>query len=263
MNMQALQQDTLLKGGAYRIEKILSQSDLEITYLSDKFGDNRNVVVTEFFVKDICRREKNNSVAYDSEDVATMRDKFKSDALDRLNKGILEVFEENNTAYYVKYEDDGAIIIHDDSSESDNLNQDDKKDAAKPSLLKKLKWPLILVAVIGAGAAFFVSSEPPVEIETTTVNSEKKVETKTVETKKEESVKVEKESATFAPIMEKLRKAKKDAEAIPGVSQHKVLTQLSNVKDEFEKVKSKLTADEQDRYHKAFQEVIEIVKKRS
>ena len=89
MNMQALQQDTLLKGGAYRIEKILSQSDLEITYLSDKFGDNRNVVVTEFFVKDICRREKNNSVAYDSEDVATMRDKFKSDALDRLNNNDL------------------------------------------------------------------------------------------------------------------------------------------------------------------------------
>ena len=69
--MQALQQDTLLKGGSYRIEKILSQSDLEITYLSDKFGDSRNVVVTEFFVKDICRREKNNSVAYDSEDVAS------------------------------------------------------------------------------------------------------------------------------------------------------------------------------------------------
>ena len=65
MNMQALQQDTLLKGGAYRIEKILSQSDLEITYLSDKFGDSRDVVVTEFFVKDICRREKNNSVEGD------------------------------------------------------------------------------------------------------------------------------------------------------------------------------------------------------
>ena len=73
MNMQALQQDTLLKGGAYRIEKILSQSDLEITYLSDKFGDSRNVVVTEFFVKDICRREKNNSVAYDSEDMFLRR----------------------------------------------------------------------------------------------------------------------------------------------------------------------------------------------
>ena len=80
---------------------------------------------------------------------------------------------------------------------------------------------------------------------------------------KEKAVKVEKESAAFASLMEKMNKVKKDALSIPGVSQHKVLTELSNVKDEFEKNKSKLSADEQERFHKAFQEVIEIVKKRS
>ncbi len=261
MNMQALQQDTLLKGGKYRIEKILNETDFEITYLSDRFGSDNNVTITEFFMKNICGRD-GNRVTYGSDDTQNdairMRDKFKKDAEAQDN---IELFEENDTVYYVREYKDESVAVADDNigdAESDN-----NKDTKKPSLLKKLKWPLIVVAVLGAGAAFFVTSEPPVKEETTTVNSGKKVETKTVETKKQEPVKVEKESAAFASLMEKMNKVKKDALSIPGVSQHKVLTELSNVKDEFEKTKSKLSADEQERFHKAFQEVIEIVKKRS
>lgn len=263
MNMQALQQDTLLKGGAYRIEKIINESDYEFTYLSDKYGSEKEVVITEFFMKDLCRRE-GNRVVFDSDisnDVVTMRDKFKKEAEEKK----LEVFEENDTVYYVKEkEEDTGVGNVDNSNKEDNSKRDNKK----PSLLNKLKWPLIITAGLGAGAVFYISSsEPPVKQETVTVTSEQKAEEATTveQTKKveEKASKVEQESAAFAPIAEKMKKVKKDAESIPGVSQHKVLTELSNLKDEFEKTKSNMSAEEQERFHKDFQEIVEIVKKKS
>lgn len=268
MNMQALQQDTLLKGGAYRIEKILGRSDFEITYLSDKYGSDKNVVITEFFMKDLCGRD-GNKMTYRSDvsnDVALARDKFKKEAEDlksQQSQHILDVFEENDTVYYVKeYEGDGAVdVLHEDSSKSDDSNQVGKKE--KTSLLKKLQWPLIFIAVFGVAYYLMTpSSTSKTENTVSSEKSEKKVEDKTV-VKETPVKKVEKESAAFISLMEKTNKAKKDALSIPGVSQHKVLTELSNVKEEFEKVKSKLSADEQEKFHKAFQEVIEIVKKRS
>ncbi len=256
--MQALQQDTLLQGGKYRIEKILNETDFEITYLSDKFGSDTNVAITEFFMKDLCVREENNSVSYSSEDTISMRDKFKKDAESQDSKYVIDVFEENNTVYYVREYKEESVVVSEDSNTKEKIG-----DKIKTSLLSKLKWPLIAIAALGAVWAFFMPSEPPVKPETTTGKSEKKVEAKPVEPKKEEPAKVEKESAAFAPIMDKMAKVKKDALAMPGVSQHKVLTELSDAKNEFEKVKSKLTADEQERFHKAVEEVIEIIKKRS
>lgn len=272
MNMQALQQDTLLKGGAYRIEKIIGRSDFEITYLSDKYGSDKNVVITEFFMKDLCGRD-GNKMTYGtdvSNDVILARDKFKKEAENlksQASQRVFDVFEENDTVYYVKeYEGDGAIdTVHDYSSKSDG-SEHGKKETAKSSLLSKLKWPFIFIAVFGV-AYYFMTSESTSKTENTvhSEKSEKKVEQRKEEKTvvKEKAVKVEKESAAFASLMEKMNKVKKDALSIPGVSQHKVLTELSNVKDEFEKNKSKLSADEQERFHKAFQEVIEIVKKRS
>jgi len=259
--MQALQQDTLLQGGKYRIEKILNETDFEITYLSDKFGSDTDVTITEFFMKDICGRE-GNKVTYGSDDTQNdavqMRDKFKKDAESQDTKYVIDVFEENNTVYYVREYKEESVVVSEDSNTKEKIG-----DKIKTSLLSKLKWPLIAIAALGAVWAFFMPSEPPVKPETTTGKSEKKVEAKPVEPKKEEPAKVGKESAAFAPIMEKMAKVKKDALAMPGVSQHKVLTELSDAKNEFEKVKSKLTADEQERFHKAVEEVIEIIKKRS
>ncbi len=249
--MQALQQDTLLKGGAYRIEKILNRTDFEIVYLSDKFGSERNVEITEFFMKDICGRDEKNNVTYDSDDVVTMRDRFKSDAMDRVNHGILEVFEENNTVYYVKYEGEGALEIVNDS-------QPNKNESKKPSLISKLKWPLIVVVALGA-CAFFLTR--PNSAPKTDITVKPKVENVGKKTDKVSTI--EKESAAFAPIMEKMNKIRKDANAVPGVSAAKVISDLSNLKDEFEKTKAKLSADEQARFHKEFQEIIDIVKKRS
>lgn len=249
--MQALQQDTLLKGGAYKIEKILNQNDFEIEYLSDKFGSDRNVVITEFFMKDICGRDENNSVTYDSDDVATMKDKFKSDAMDRVNHGVIEVFEENNTVYYVKYEGDGALEIVDESKQG-------TKDTKKPSLASILKWPIIVVAVLGACAYFFTKSEPAPKTDNAV-----KQKTESVEQKKNKVSTVEKESAAFTAIMSKMEKIKGEANAIPGVSAAKVISDLSNLKDEFEKEKSKLSTVEQEKYHKAFQEILDIIKRRS
>lgn len=256
--MQALQQDTLLQGGAYRIEKILSESDFEITYLSDKYGCEKTVEITEFFMKNLCRRE-GNRVVFDSDissDVVIMRDKFKKEAEDQN----LEVFEENDTVYYVKEKEELAVVEADDNS---NKADDSKQENKKPSLLNKLKWPLIITAGLGAGAVFYLASpEPPVKQETTTATPSKKAEEKKAENV-EAPAQVEQESASFAPIAEKIKKVKKDAESIPGVSQHKVLTELSNLKDDFEKTKSKLSAEEQERFHKEFQEIVEIVKKKS
>lgn len=263
MNMQALQQDTLLQGGKYRIEKILNETDFEITYLSDKFGSDADVTITEFFMKDICGRE-GNRVTYGSDDTQNdairMRDKFKKDAESQDSNYVIDVFEENDTVYYVRENKEEGVVIADDNVSETEPN---KKEPKKKSLLSKLKWPLIAIAALGAGVAFFSSSEPPVKKETTTGTSQKKVETKPVEPKNAEPAKVEQESAAFAPIMEKMAKVKKDALAMPGVSQHKVLTGLSDAKNEFEKTKSKLTADEQERFHKEVEEIIEIIKKRS
>ena len=42
---------TLLKGGTYRIERILGQGGFGITYLAVQIGLNRKVAVKEFFMK--------------------------------------------------------------------------------------------------------------------------------------------------------------------------------------------------------------------
>ena len=107
-----LRQGTLLQNGKYRIEKVLGQGGFGITYLAEQTGLHRKVAIKEFFMKEYCNRESDAShVSVPSvgskELVEKFREKFVKEAqiIAGFNHNniikIYEVFEENNTAYYV------------------------------------------------------------------------------------------------------------------------------------------------------------------
>ncbi len=104
--------NTLLQGGKYRIEKVLGQGGFGITYLATQVVLNRKVAIKEFFMKEYCNRDAETShVSIPSEGskelVARFRQKFIKEAqtiaaLDNHHIiRIYDVFEENDTAYYV------------------------------------------------------------------------------------------------------------------------------------------------------------------
>ena len=103
---------TFLKSGNYRIEKVLGQGGFGITYLAEQSGLDRKVAVKEFFMKEHCNRDGETSfVSVPSEGskdlVETFRQKFIKEAktIAAMENHhiirIIEVFEENGTAYYV------------------------------------------------------------------------------------------------------------------------------------------------------------------
>ena len=110
--MQHLQPNTTLQGGKYRIGRVLGQGGFGITYLAVQISLQRKVAIKEFFMKDFCSRDENTlsmqtpSVG-SSKQVELYRKKFVKEAnnLARLNHpniiSVIDVFEENNTIYYV------------------------------------------------------------------------------------------------------------------------------------------------------------------
>ena len=102
----------LLAGGRYRIERVLGQGGFGITYLAEQTGLARKVAIKEFFMKELCNREGDTShVTVPSMGSREMVDRFREKfikearAIARLSHKhivrIIDVFEENNTAYYV------------------------------------------------------------------------------------------------------------------------------------------------------------------
>ncbi len=107
-----LKSGALLQGGRYRIEKVLGQGGFGITYLGVQTSLDDKVAIKEFFMKDLCNRGVNTSnVSVGSvgsrELVEGFRKKFIKEArnIRRLKHRnivpIIDVFEENGTAYYV------------------------------------------------------------------------------------------------------------------------------------------------------------------
>ena len=119
--MQTLQQGSLLQGGKYKIEKVLGQGGFGITYLGEQIALGRKVAVKEFFMKELCNRDETTScVSVGSEGsremVAKFREKFLKEARNIASLkhqsivSVIDVFEENGTAYYVmEYCEGGSL----------------------------------------------------------------------------------------------------------------------------------------------------------
>ena len=111
--MQELQNGSLLQNGKYRIVKVLGQGGFGITYEGIHTGLNRRVAIKEFFMKEYCNRDTSTShISVGTEGSVDMvndfRQKFLKEAqlIASLEDAphvvrIHDIFEENNTAYYV------------------------------------------------------------------------------------------------------------------------------------------------------------------
>lgn len=109
--MQQLKKGITLQGGKYKIEKVLGQGGFGITYLATQELLDRKVCIKEFFFKDSCGRNLKGEVTLGTVSnkvlVARFLNKFIKEArmLSQLEHPniirVLDVFKENNTAYYV------------------------------------------------------------------------------------------------------------------------------------------------------------------
>lgn len=112
---------TLLQGGKYKIERVLGQGGFGITYLAEQVMLSRKVAIKEFFMKELCDRDESTShvtlgTEGSRETVSRFREKYLKEArsIARLNHPnivrIIDVFEENGTAYYVmEYAENGSL----------------------------------------------------------------------------------------------------------------------------------------------------------
>ena len=110
--MDALRADSTLQSGKYRIIKKLGQGGFGITYLAENTLLLGKVAIKEFFFKEYCDRDDSTSrvtipTSGNREIVERFKQKFIKEArtIFSLNHPnivrILDVFEENDTAYYV------------------------------------------------------------------------------------------------------------------------------------------------------------------
>lgn len=119
--MQQLQSGATLQGGKYVIERVLGQGGFGITYLANHSLLGRQVAIKEFFPKDYCERSGDTShitlgTTNTSELVGKLKEKFLKEAINisKLNHpnivAIHDIFEENNTAYYLMDYIDGLSM---------------------------------------------------------------------------------------------------------------------------------------------------------
>ncbi|MGN1213306.1 MAG: protein kinase, partial [Bacteroidaceae bacterium] len=120
--MQTLQSGSTLQGGRYKIVKTLGQGGFGITYLAIQNGLERKVAVKEFFMKELCERDTTTShvtigTEGSRETVNRFREKFLKEArhIAKFNHPnivrIIDVFDENDTAYYVmEYAENGSLV---------------------------------------------------------------------------------------------------------------------------------------------------------
>ena len=116
-----LKQGARLQGGKYTIERMLGQGGFGITYLGTQTGLGRRVAIKEFFMKEHCNRDASTSrVSVGSSGARRMVDAYRQKFLKEArtlaemdNRHIVrihDVFEENDTAYYVmEYVDGGSL----------------------------------------------------------------------------------------------------------------------------------------------------------
>lgn len=116
-----LKPNTELQGGKYRIIRVLGQGGFGITYLAEHTMLDKQVAIKEFFTKEYCGRDETTShitigTLNSKELVGQLRNKFIKEAkniskLHHLNIiTIHDIFEENDTAYYVMEYVNGASL---------------------------------------------------------------------------------------------------------------------------------------------------------
>ena len=104
-----LKQGTELQGGKYRIMGLIAQGGFGIIYLAEQVTSGNCVAIKELFVADYCSRAKDGSVVSvgNGEIVERFHRMFLKEArliasLDNPHIiRVIDVFEENSTAYYV------------------------------------------------------------------------------------------------------------------------------------------------------------------
>ncbi len=116
-----LASDTLLQSGKYRIIRVLGQGGFGITYLAEHVLLGKKVAIKEFFPKQYCDRDEATShvtigTSSNKELIAKLKRRFLKEArniatLEHPNiVKIQDVFEENDTAYYVMDYIDGESL---------------------------------------------------------------------------------------------------------------------------------------------------------
>lgn len=145
--MCSLPIDSSLQDGKYIIKSKISQEGLCIIYQAIQTSLNRVVIIKEFYMRDFCSREKDNKNVIVgnnyAEQVDVFKVKFLSDAKSNARGEsesdikIFDVFEENNTAYYVflgnediaveeKKEEENDIVVEGTLiADKDNISKED------------------------------------------------------------------------------------------------------------------------------------------
>ncbi len=142
--MQQLTIGTLLRGGSYKIEKVLGQGSFGITYLAEHTNLGRKVAIKEFFMKELNSRGEDGSITGMTDGSLSQNycAKFQKEAinLSRLDHPnivrVTDSFSENGTFYYVM-----------DYIEGQNLNDYVKShyvdEAEATSIIKSVAEALI------------------------------------------------------------------------------------------------------------------------
>lgn len=142
--MQQLAIGTLLREGAYKIERVLGQGSFGITYLAEHVHLGKKVAIKEFFMKEVNSRGDDGSLTGMTEGSLSYNycNKFQKEAknLSRLEHPnivrVTDLFSENGTFYYVM-----------DYVEGQNLNDYIKSNPVSPdeavSIIKSVADALI------------------------------------------------------------------------------------------------------------------------
>ena len=116
-----LQNNTLLQGGKYRIERFIASGGFGCTYEAYHTLLDMRVALKEFFVSDFCNRdEKTGQVSVATKSKVELIDKLKKKFMDEARAlfkmkhpgivRVIDVFEENGTAYYAMEYIDGQSL---------------------------------------------------------------------------------------------------------------------------------------------------------